>query len=266
MTAAPDGENEAAFSSRFSKTWVRRAEEASTTSGASGSSRAKDGPSSSVRSRKLSTRLVNSSPRGTGSRSSSSSRASIRDTSRAPASSRSMRATSRSIMPRKRSLSSDSPTSRAISVALRMAASGFLNSWERSAAKASVAPRCCSSRWVSSARARSSSPISSARRLGAKEPRSRPRRSRISPARARSLASGLEMVVATTRVRARATARLARKTRNTSRRTAYRASRMRLVDWETTAAPTTSPSMRMGMAMDRTTVRGAPGSKRVAAP
>jgi hypothetical protein len=73
-------------------------------------------------------------------------------------------------------------------------------------------------------------------------------------------------VVATTRVRATATTRLARKTLKTSSRTAYRVAMIRLVDWETTTAPATSPSIRTGIAMCSMTVLAASVRTRVAAP
>ena len=74
------------------------------------------------------------------------------------------------------------------------------------------------------------------------------------------------MVVATKRVNTTAATRLARKTLNTSSRTAYRALMIRLVDCETTTAPTTTPSMRTGIAMSSMTVRAWSARMRVAAP
>ena len=66
--------------------------------------------------------------------------------------------------------------------------------------------------------------------------------------------------------RTTAAARLMRKTLKTSSRTAYRALRSREVDWDTRTAPSTSPPIRIGMAMNSVTAGSAPGVIRVEAP
>ena len=157
-------------------------------------------------------------------------------------------------------------TSARISEALRIEARGFFSSWPRSAANDSVNRAWSSRRWVSSSRARASSPISSRRREPRKWPRSRPRRSRIARDSSRSRRRGRTNVVDTSRLRTAATATDVRNTLNTLRRVWSRARKSRFVDCETSTAPTTRPPSQTGSALKRVIDRRPPGEARVRAP
>lgn len=235
-----------ALSSRFSSTCVTRSGGALIHRG--GASAPRSSKSRAWRTLAPATMSETAPLRSSLSVASASSRASIIEISRTEEIIRCMRSTSRWIRSSKRRRSPSDSTSSSNSPAFRIEAKGFLSSCATSVANDSTKSTWCLSLRVRVSSARLRSPISSPRFRPRISPVKRPRWSTRSRACRRSRLSGRTREAASRTLRMAATASASRKTRKISKRTSYRAARIRAVDCDATTAPATPSRPRMGSA------------------